>query len=99
MSTPVYISRNFTEFGAFTVAEITDFQKRGILLEGDFIREDGSSAWVPSVEFLAALPEPAPAAPVTVKAVKEPAAPKPVKEPKAAKVAKKAAKKAGPPAA
>ncbi|WP_009962384.1 hypothetical protein [Verrucomicrobium spinosum] len=100
MSTQVYLSRNFTEFGAFTVAEILDFKKRGIVLDGDFIREDGSSAWVPSLNFLSSLPEPKPttlkAAP-KAKAVKEA---KPVKEPKpAAKTpAKKASKKASTPA-
>lgn len=97
MSTQVYISRNFTEFGAFTVAEILDFKKRGIVLEGDFIREDGSSTWVPSLDFLGSLPEPAPKAAPKPKAVKEA---KPAKEPKpAAKApAKKAAKKASTPA-
>lgn len=97
MSTQVYISRNFTEFGAFTLAEITDFKKRGIVLDGDFIREEGSSTWVPSLDFLSSLPEPAPKPAAKPKAVKEA---KPAKEPKpAAKApAKKAAKKASTPA-
>jgi hypothetical protein len=98
MSTQVYLSRNFTEFGAFTVEEILDFKKRGIVLDGDFIREDGSSTWVPSLDFLSSLPEPTtPKAAPKPKAVKEP---KPAKESKpAAKTpAKKAAKKASTPA-
>lgn len=88
MSNSVFISRNFTEFGAFTPAEIVDFQKRGILRESDFVREHGSESWQPLTEWLttAVAETPAP----VVKAVKPKAdAAKPVKK-AAAKAVKKA---------
>lgn len=97
MSTLVYISRNFTEFGAFTTAEIVDFKARGVVLDSDFLREDGSGTWVPVADFLAALPAPTPA-PAPAKAPAKKAA-KAAKEAKPAKVAKKAAKKAAAPPA
>lgn len=52
MNDSVYISRNFTEFGAFAPAEIVDFQKRGILCESDFVRVHGSEAWLPLTDWL-----------------------------------------------
>ena len=111
MSTPIYISRNFTEFGAFTVAEVLDFQKRGILLDSDYARIDGSGEWIPIPAWVASAPasapDPAPepvTAPVATapKAAKPKAAPKEkatAKAPAAAPKAKKAAKKAATPAA
>ncbi len=52
MSKSVYISRNFTEFGAFTPEEIVDFHKRGILQESDFVRLHGTDVWQPLTEWL-----------------------------------------------
>lgn len=52
MNDLVYISRNFTEFGGFTSAEIVDFQKRGILCERDFVRVHGSENWLPLTAWL-----------------------------------------------
>jgi hypothetical protein len=62
MNDTVYISRNFTEFGAFAPAEIVDFQKRGILCESDFVRTHGSEAWVPLTDWLTSAVTDAPAA-------------------------------------
>jgi hypothetical protein len=76
----VYISRSFVEFGPFAKKEILDFQKRGLLAVTDYLRDEGSEQWLPSQEWLAIVPMPAP------KLGKKPA----VKAP-AAKKAKKAA--------
>ncbi len=84
MSTPVYISRNFVEFGPFKTDEILDFHSRGILGELDHVREEGQDDWVFISEWAAKTSKPAKAAP------KAKAAPAP------APAAKKAAVKAAP---
>ena len=92
MSTPVYISRNFVEFGPFKPAEILDFHSRGILGELDHVREESQDDWVFISEWVAkAKPSPTPASP-------KPAVAKPKAAPAAATppAAKKAAVKAAP---
>ena len=46
MSTPLYISRNYTEIGPFSPLEIADFIKRGILRGGDHLRLHGADEWI-----------------------------------------------------
>jgi hypothetical protein len=77
----VYLSRSFVEFGPFAKKEILDFQKRGLLTETDYLRDEGSDAWLHYQEWLTIVPMPAP------KLVKKPA---PAKAP-VAKKSKKAA--------
>lgn len=93
MSTSVYISRNFVEFGPFKPAEILDFHSRGILGELDHVREESQDDWVFISEWVAkAKPSsPTPASP-------KPAVAKPKAAPAAATppAAKKAAVKAAP---
>jgi hypothetical protein len=69
----VYISRNFTEFGGFAPSEIVDFQQRGILCESDFVREHGSEAWQPLIEWLTSAVTDAPAPKVAKPKAKAPA--------------------------
>ena len=64
----VYLSRAFVEFGPFAKKEILDFQKRGILTETDYLRDEGSDNWVHYQEWLTVVPMPEP------KLVKKPAA-------------------------
>jgi hypothetical protein len=78
----VYLSRAFVEFGPFSKAEILDFQKRGLLNDSDYLRNEGTDAWLPCQEWMSIIPLPAP------KVVKRPAA----------KSAKPATKAAAPPA-
>jgi hypothetical protein len=82
----VYLSRSFVEFGPFAKKEILDFQKRGLLTDSDYLRDEGSETWLHYQEWLTIVPMPAP------KLVKKPVAPKaaPAKAP-AAKKSKKAA--------
>ncbi|MDB6073396.1 MAG: hypothetical protein JWO89_1036 [Verrucomicrobiaceae bacterium] len=88
MSTPVYISRNFVEFGPFNTDEILDFHSRGILGELDHVREEGQDDWVFISEWAAKTNNPAPkakAAPASVpvpakKAAIKVAAPAPAKK-------------------
>ncbi|MBL9179409.1 MAG: hypothetical protein JNM65_15200 [Verrucomicrobiaceae bacterium] len=56
----VYLSRAFVEFGPFTRKEILDFHKRGLLADTDYLRDEGSEAWVACAEWLAIVPMPAP---------------------------------------
>jgi hypothetical protein len=104
MSTPLYISRNFTEFGAFTPAEIASFKARGILLDSDFLRLEGSDTWTPLADWSPPAESTAPAPAMASEPAPAVDAPKPVK-PKAAKTAatakaaKKAAKKKASPGA
>ncbi len=80
----VYLSRTFVEFGPFSKTEILDFQKRGLLNDSDYLRSEGTEAWLPCQEWMSIIPLPAP------KVVKRPAA----KSAKAAtKTAAPAAKK------
>ncbi len=82
----VYLSRSFVEFGPFAKKEILDFQKRGLLSETDYLRDEGSETWLHYQEWLTIVPMPAP------KLVKRPAATKPAaKAAPAAKKSKKAA--------
>lgn len=81
----VYLSRAFVEFGPFAKKEILDFQKRGILTETDYLRDEGSDSWVHYQEWMTVAPTPAPK-PVKKTAEKAPAAKAP-----AAKKSKKAA--------
>lgn len=53
MSNLIYISRNFTEFGGFTPAEIVDFNKRGIISDSDYLRVGDGDAWFTAGEWLA----------------------------------------------
>ena len=85
MSTPIFISRNFVEFGPFVATEILDFHSRGILGELDHVREEGKDDWVFIAEWVATTGKPA---------SKAPAKHKP--EPKAEPAAKKAATKTAP---
>ena len=82
MKSLVTLSRAFVEFGPFTKAEVLDFSKRGLLQDSDYLRDEGSDAWLPSAEWVTAA-QPAPKLKV-VKAAAPKAAP-------AAKKAKKAA--------
>ncbi|MGV3659355.1 MAG: hypothetical protein ACO1TE_04200 [Prosthecobacter sp.] len=86
----VYLSRSFVEFGPFSKAEILDFQKRGLLTDSDYLRDQGSETWLHYQEWLTIVPMPEP------KVAKKPAAPKVKAEaPKAEAPAKAApAKKA-----
>lgn len=84
MSTLLYLSRAFVEFGPFTPAEMQGFYSRGILKDSDYIRLETSDAWLHVSEWAATLP------PVKVET---PAAP-PAKKAAAKKTATPAAKKA-----
>jgi hypothetical protein len=66
MNKLVLISRNFVEFGAFTPAEVLDFQKRGIVQPTDFACLSGDEIWQPAPEFISAL-APGDATPVVAK--------------------------------
>lgn len=79
----VYLSRAFVEFGPFTRKEILDFQKRGLLADTDYLRDDGSAAWLARAEWLTIVPMPAPKL-VKKTAVKETAAKAPAKKAKKA---------------
>ena len=81
----VYLSRAFVEFGPFAKKEILDFQKRGILTETDYLRDEGSDSWVHYQEWLTVVPIPAP------KLVKKTAEKAPAAKAPAAKKSKKAA--------
>lgn len=74
----VYLSRSFVEFGPFAKKEILDFQKRGLLTDTDYLRDEGSEKWLHYQEWLTVVPMSEP------KLVKKPA-------PKAAKVETKPA--------
>jgi len=82
----VYLSRAFVEFGPFAKKEILDFQKRGLLSESDYLRDEGSETWLHYQEWMTIVPMPAP------KLVKRPASTKTVA--KAAPTAKKSKKAA-----
>jgi len=82
MKSLVTLSRAFVEFGPFTKAEVLDFSKRGLLLDSDYLRDEGSEAWMPAAEWVSAS-KPAPKLKI-VKAAAPKAAP-------AAKKTKKAA--------
>ncbi|MDB6137866.1 MAG: hypothetical protein JWO94_938 [Verrucomicrobiaceae bacterium] len=97
MSTPIYISRNFVEFGPFKSEEIVDFHSRGILGELDHVRNEGQDDWVFISEWIIKTTGPAPkptvkpkAAPAPVAAAAKKVATAPVPSKKAA--SKKAAK-------
>ncbi len=64
----VYLSRSFVEFGPFNKKEILDFQKRGLLADTDYLRDDGSDTWRSRAEWLTIVPMPTP------KLVKKPTA-------------------------
>ncbi|WP_206170864.1 hypothetical protein [Phragmitibacter flavus] len=85
MSTLIYISRNYTEFGPFTPAEILDFNKRGILVGSDHLRPHGGDIWASVEEWMAKS---------EIMTAKAEAKPKPVVEKKTPTAAKKAVKKA-----
>lgn len=53
MTNLIYISRNFTEFGGFTPAEIVDFSQRGIVQDTDYVRVHDTDAWFTAAEWLA----------------------------------------------
>ncbi len=58
----ILLSRSFVEFGPFTRDELSVFATRGILLDGDFVKENGGEAWLPYNDWLAALTAPPPKA-------------------------------------
>ena len=95
----LYISRNFTEFGPFKVAEVEDFFKRNILKDSDYGRFDTEPHWVPINQVLKLDKISKTAAPVakksgkTAKPVKAQAAVDAWEKAAPAKPAKKAAKK------
>jgi hypothetical protein len=90
MSTLIYVSRNYTEFGPFTPAEILDFNKRGILHGSDHLRPHGGDLWAPLEEWLSKSEI---TAVKPVAAAKDKAAPT-AKKTAAKKAARKTAKKA-----
>ncbi len=81
----VYLSRAFVEFGPFAKKEILDFQKRGLLTETDYLRDEGSDSWIHYQEWLTVVPMPAP------KLVKKTPEKAPAAKAPAAKKSKKAA--------
>lgn len=97
MKETLYLSRSFVEFGPFTVTEMQDFHKRGLLKDSDYVSADAAGAWVHVNEWAATLKasaaKPAAAAPKPKAAAPAPAAPAPAAPAKKAP-AKKAAKKA-----
>jgi len=98
MSIPIFISRNFVEFGPFLPVEIIDFHGRGILGELDHVREDGQDEWLFITEWVEkskapAAKAPAPKAPAAKKAVVTAPAPAAKKAAVKAPAAKKAAAK------
>jgi hypothetical protein len=86
----VYLSRAFVEFGPFAKKEILDFQKRGILTESDYLRDEGSESWVHYQEWLTVVPMPEPKL-VKKTSAKTPAAKEPATKTPVAKKSKKAA--------
>ena len=79
----LYLSRSFVEFGPFAVAEMLGFFQRGLLADSDYVRVDGTDAWLPAPEWAAS--------------AQEPTKPKPVKKPKpVAKAKAEPVKKAAP---
>lgn len=47
-----YISRNFTEFGGFSAAEVLDFKRRGMLRSTDYVRLHNTDEWSHLKEWL-----------------------------------------------
>jgi len=47
-----YISRNFTEFGGFSSAEVLDFKSRGMLRSTDYVRLHNTDEWTHLKEWL-----------------------------------------------
>jgi hypothetical protein len=95
MKNSLYLSRSFVEFGPFSVTEMQDFHKRGLLKDSDYVSADAAGAWVHVNEWAASLKGPAtakPAAPPPAKAAVK-AAPAPAKSAAKKVPAKKAAKK------
>lgn len=92
MSKPVYISRNFVEFGPFKAEELVDFHNRGILGELDHVREEGHDDWLFIGEWIAKKSSGSPKPSVPAEAV--PAAKKVAAAAKKAPAKKAAAKKA-----
>lgn len=99
----IMISRSFIEFGPFTMSEIHDFIKRGVLFESDYAKNESSEEWMPVQELAR---EPVKQAPVPVaEKAKQPAVSKAKANPSpkkasvassakvSAPVAKKSAKK------
>ncbi|MDZ4287303.1 MAG: hypothetical protein U0984_05065 [Prosthecobacter sp.] len=93
MKETLYLSRSFVEFGPFSVTEMQDFHKRGLLKDSDYVSSDAAGAWLHVNEWAATLKAPAALKAATKPA---PAAPKAKIAPAPAKKApaKKAAKKA-----
>ena len=61
-TTELYLSRNYVEFGPLTPEEITGFAARGMLLDGDYLRDGSTGEWQPCAAWLAAQQAPAKAA-------------------------------------
>jgi len=53
MSDNLYISRSFTELGAFRPDEVMDFYTRRILNSSDFVRLSGTEEWLSLDEWMA----------------------------------------------
>lgn len=51
MAELIYISRNYTEIGPFTPAEILDFSRRSILRGDDHVRYHGHNDWLSVAEW------------------------------------------------
>lgn len=81
----VYLSRSFVEFGPFAKKEILDFQKRGLLNDNDYLRDQGSETWLHYAEWLTIVPMPAPK--LVKKAAPAKAETKPTPSPKKGKKA------------
>lgn len=94
MTSLLYLSRAFVEFGPFTSAEMQGFYSRGILKDSDYIRQESSDTWLHVSEWADALPPvvaPASAALPAKKAAAKKAAPVATKKVPAKKAAKKKA--------
>ncbi len=96
MNQLVYVSRAFVEFGPFTTQEVLDFEKRGILCNADYLRNDGQSEWIHVQDWIAIAAKPAKktAKPVTKAKAKAKAPAKKAPAKKAAAKTKSAKKKA-----
>ena len=96
MKDSLYLSRSFVEFGPFSVAEMQDFYKRGLLKDTDYVSADSAGEWLHVGEWASTVKAAAgskPAAkPAVSKTKSEPAAVSAAHAKKAP--AKKAAKKA-----
>jgi hypothetical protein len=92
MSNPVYLSRQYVEFGPLPAEEVLSYFKRGILGDNNYIRDIAAPDWLPVSTWATSMTDSTSTAGTPM--AEPPAAPAtPVAKKAAAKAAKKAAVK------